>query len=406
MSWENYRLEELFAEPSRNGVYKPKDFQGAGTPLVKMNEAFANRRLQVGDYQLDRLQLTSDELERFRLEEDDLIFTRTSVVPDGVGLCSIISKLEYDTAFESNLIRVRIDRKKADPKYIFYFFQSPKARGRILAIANGVAVRTIRGSDLRSIQIGLPDRTTQEKYANVLSAYDDLIENNRRRIQLLEQAARLLYKEWFAHLRFPGHEHTPVIDGVPNGWEKKKLGDVAATNAESFKTKNLPNEVNYIDISSVKQGRILSKNKMPSSEAPGRARRKGADGDVIWSNVRPNLRAYALVLEPDENDVFSTGFTILSPAAIPFSYLYLFATTDEFVGHLVNHTTGASYPAVRPDDFEKAEILLPTQSVLKIFHEKMAPAFRMIQVLEKDINALAKARDLLLPKLMNGELAV
>ena len=256
------------------------------------------------------------------------------------------------------------------------------------------------------LETGHPVIGYQKQIADVLTAYDDLIENNRRRIQLLEQAARLLYKEWFVHLRFPGHEHTQIIDGVPQGWKKKKLGDVAATNAESFKTNNLPNEINYIDISSVKQGRILSKSKMSSSEAPGRARRKGADGDVLWSNVRPNLRAYALVLEPDENDVFSTGFTILSPAAIPFSYLYLFATTDEFVGHLVNHTTGASYPAVRPDDFERAEILLPTQSVLNIFHEKMAPAFRMIQVLEKEINALAKARDFLLPKLMNGEMAV
>lgn len=223
---------------------------------------------------------------------------------------------------------------------------------------------------------------------------------------MLEQAARLLYKEWFVHLRFPGHEHIKIIDGVPEGWEKKKLGDVAATNAESYKANNLPNEIKYIDISSVKQGRIVSKNKMPSSEAPGRARRKGADGDVIWSNVRPNLRAYALVLEPDNNDVFSTGFTILSPAAIPFSYLYLFASTDEFVGHLVNHTTGASYPAVRPEDFERAEILLPAQSVLKVFHEKIESVFRMIQLLEKDLNALAKARDLLLPKLMNGGVAV
>jgi type I restriction enzyme S subunit len=223
---------------------------------------------------------------------------------------------------------------------------------------------------------------------------------------LLEQAARLLYKEWFVHLRFPGHEHTPIIDCMPEGWEKKRLGDVATTNAVSYKANNLPSEINYIDISSVKQGRMLSKCKIPSSEAPGRARRKGADGDVIWSNVRPNLRAYALILEPEENDVFSTGFTILSPTAIPFSYLYLFVTTDEFVGHLVNHTTGASYPAVRPDDFERAEILLPTQSVLNIFHEMMEPAFRMIQVLEKEINALAQARDLLLPKLMNGEVAV
>jgi len=273
-------------------------------------------------------------------------------------------------------------------------------------IINGATVDRIPIKKFPDFEVSIPSISKQRSISDILSAYDDLIENNRRRIQLLEQAARLLYKEWFVHLCFPGHEHTRIIDGVPEGWEKKRLGDIAVTNAESYKANNLPSEINYIDISSVKQGRILSENKISSSEAPGRARRIGIDGDVIWSNVRPNLRAYALVLEPDINDVFSTGFTILSPVAIPFSYLYLLTTTDEFVGYLVNHTTGASYPAVRPDDFEKAEILLPTQSVLKIFHEKIEPAFRMVQLLEKKIHVLAKARDLLLPKLMNGEIAV
>jgi type I restriction enzyme S subunit len=297
-----------------------------------------------------------------------------------------------------------IDPKKGDYRYVFYALRN--RFGSLESLAKGAAQRNLNAGQVKLFPIPSPTIEIQRRIADFLAAYDDLIENNRRRIQLMEQAARLLYKEWFVHLRFPGHEHTRIIDGVPEGWKKKRLGDVVATNAESYKANNLPTEINYIDISSVKQSRILSKNKMLSSEAPGRARRIGADGDIIWSNVRPNLRAYALVLEPDDNDVFSTGFTILSPVAIPFSYLYLFATTDEFVGHLVNHTTGASYPAVRPADFERAEILLPAQSVLSIFHEKLEPALRMIQVLQKEINALARARDLLLPKLMNGEVTV
>ncbi len=316
-----------------------------------------------------------------------------------------ISISERELTFNQD-IKALQPSEKIDPWFLFYFLKSQRHVIRDSATDASHGTKKLETRVLEQWPFPLLDISTQRSIASTLSAYDDLIENNRRRIQLLEQAARLLYKEWFVHLRFPGHEHTRIVDGVPEGWEKKRLGDVAATNAENYKANNLPNEINYIDISSVKQGRILSKNKMPSSEAPGRARRIGSDGDVIWSNVRPNLQAYALVLEPDANDVFSTGFTILSPVAIPFSYLYLFATTDEFVGHLVNHTTGASYPAVRPDDFERAEILLPAQSVLKIFHEKIEPAFRTIQVLEKEKNALAKARDLLLPKLMDGEVEV
>lgn len=145
---------------------------------------------------------------------------------------------------------------------------------------------------------------------------------------------------------------------------------------------------------------------MRSSDAPGRARRKATSGDIIWSNVRPNLRAYALVLNPEDNDVFSTGFTVLTPVAVPFSYLYLLVTADEFVSHLVNHTTGASYPAVRPDDFKRAAVLVPSKNVLIRFHEKTELIYMQVHALVREINALTKARDLLLPQLMNGEIEI
>lgn len=339
---------------------------------------------------------------KFSLSTGDIVIARTGAT---VGYAKLIRD-NPESVFASYLVRIRIDHQIADPGYVGRIVESEIYKQFVLSQVGGAAQPNANAKVLSAFRLPIPARSTQVKIAEILSAYDDLIENNRRRIQLLEQSARLLYKEWFVHLRFPGHEHTKIIDGVPEGWERKMLGDVAAINAESYKENSLPDEINYIDISSVNKGRILSKSKMPSSEAPGRARRKGADGVVIWSNVRPNLRAYSLILEPEENDVFSTGFTILSPVAIPFSYLYLFVTTDEFVGYLVNHTTGASYPAVRADDFARAEILLPNKSVLNIFHEQVEPAFRMRQVLEKEINALVKARDLLLPKLMNGEIAV
>ena len=186
----------------------------------------------------------------------------------------------------------------------------------------------------------------------------------------------------------------------------RTLGDIAKTNRESYRPKELPESINYIDISSVTQGRVVSKGLMASIGAPGRARRKAYDGDVIWSNVRPNLRAYALILEPNENDVFSTGFTVLTATEVPFAWLYFLVTTDKFVGHLVNHATGAGYPAVRPDDFERAAVVVPPATLLKLFQESAEPNFRLISKLERQNQKLAQARDLLLPRLMNGEIAV
>ncbi len=294
------------------------------------------------------------------------------------------------------------DFKGNNPKFVYYKLQTL----HLERFNGGVSVPTLNRNVLDTLPLRVPKQAEQVRIASILSAYDDLIENNRRRIQLLEQAARLLYKEWFVHLRFPGHEQTPITNGIPEGWERKPLGDIAETNKESYKAGALPDEINYIDISSVTRGRITGKNTIPATEAPGRARRKAKSGDVIWSNVRPNLCAFALVLDPKENDVFSTGFTVLSPVAVPFSYLYLLITTDEFVSYLVNHATGASYPAVRPNDFERASVLIPSKQILELFHKKAGLAYEQISVLEQQAKILSEARDLLLPRLMNGKIVL
>ena len=295
-----------------------------------------------------------------------------------------------------------VDFKDNDPRFTAYLLKNTLRNYK----SEKAAVPGVDRNVLHLIKVRTTDRRRQERVVEILSAYDDLIENNRRRIALLEDAARMLYREWFVHFRFPGHERVKIIDGLPEGWERTTLGQVAETNRESYGAKKLPEQIHYIDISSVAQGRIVSKTTLSSNEAPGRARRKAKDGDVIWSNVRPNLRAYALILQPEEVDVFSTGFTVLSAKSVPFSWLYLFVTTDNFVGHLVNHATGAGYPAVRPDDFERAAAMLPSEGLLKHFHEASEPNFRLISKLEQQNQQLAQARDLLLPRLMNGEITV
>lgn len=290
--------------------------------------------------------------------------------------------------------------------FLAYIIGSTAFSEYVRNIMGGTNVPHISGAQIKAFKFRLPGENEQAAIASSLSAYDDLIENNRRRIALLEEAARLLYREWFVHFRFPGHEHVKITDGLPEGWVPRTLGEIARTNCESYRPKELPEIINYIDISSVTQGRIVSKGLMASSGAPGRARRKAYDGDVIWSNVRPNLRAYALILDPDENDVFSTGFTVLTATDVPFAWLYMLVTTDKFVGHLVNHATGAGYPAVRPDDFERAEVVVPPTTLLEIFQESAEPSFRLVSKLERQNQKLTQARDLLLPRLMNRETAV
>ena len=284
------------------------------------------------------------------------------------------------------------DFKGNDPRFSAYFLESVLTNTK----SDKAAVPGINRNDLHARAVRVTrDVGEQRAIAAILGAYDDLLENNRRRIRLLEQAARLLYEEWFVRLRFPGHEHVRIVDGVPENWEVKTLGDIARTNEENYRAEGLPEQINYIDISSVTKGRITGKTTMPSIVAPGRARRKARSGDVIWSNVRPNLRAFALVLDPDENDVVSTGFTVLTPVDVPYSYMYLLVTTECFINYLDNHATGASYPAVRSEDFERARVVCPDMRVLELFHESVGPMFRFISILESEARRLEEARDLL-----------
>ena len=306
----------------------------------------------------------------------------------------------------SGMVIFRTNREALSDRFLFQYLRSRSFRKQIESLRTGAAQPQLPIRDIKTIGVPIPAITTQLRIAGLLSAYDDLIENNRRRIALLEQAARKLYREWFVRLRFPGHESTRIIDGVPEGWERKTLGEVAVTNAQSYLPKKLPETLNYIDISSVSAGRILEKKSMVAADAPGRARRKAAHGDIIWSNVRPNLKAYSLILDPEENDVFSTGFTVLSATRIPFTFLYQSVTSDYFVTYLVNHTTGASYPAVRPDDFERAEIVVPPPLLLIEFREICEAKYHLIAKLAREDEQLMKARDLLLPRLMSGEVTV
>lgn len=380
---------------------KASDYQPDGIPVINV------RNIGYGNLRAEKLEFVNEAMaERLSvhvLSDQDIVFGRKGAVDRHL----FVSNGHSGWVQGSDCIRLRLDKNRINPRFVSYSFLSSRHKEWMLKqCASKATMASLNQDVIRRIEFRLPNRCQQDAIVSILSAYDDLIENNRRRIALLEDAARLLYREWFVHFRFPGHEHAKFIDGLPQGWRHRTLGDVAETNRDSYRAKELPEQINYIDIASVSRGRINETTTMSAADAPGRARRKVRDGDTIWSNVRPNLRAYALILSPGELDVVSTGFTVLTPTVVPFTWLYMLVTTDHFVSHLVNHATGAGYPAVRPDDFERAEIILPPSPLLDHFDQATEANFRQIRTLEQQNQKLAQARDLLLPRLMSGELAV
>ncbi|MFM7885937.1 MAG: restriction endonuclease subunit S, partial [Pseudanabaena sp.] len=314
------------------------------------------------------------------IEEGDLLFARQSLVLSGAGKCSIVKEVDEPTTFESHLIRIRLKRELANPYFYHYYFKSPKCP--IHSIVTQGVQAGIRGNDLKQLKVHLPPIEIQNRIADIISNYDDLIENNRRRIQLLERSLHLLYKEWFVHLRFPSHEHSKIVDGIPEGWEKKPLG--------SFVT------LNY--------GKSLQSDKRVSGNYPV----YGSSG-IIGTHTEPLVKGHGIIVGRKGNvgKVFwadSDYFPIdtvyfISPESSNFFLFYTLLNT-QFT------STDVAVPGLNRNFAHSVNILIPDKKLLEIFEDLAKPIRKQISTLNKQNESLGKARDLLLPKLMSGAISV
>jgi len=303
----------------------------------------------------------------------------------------------------NDVIVFRTKSELAVSKFVYYLLSKDDFFDFMMAGANGTKMPRGNKKSIPQYKVNLPPLKTQQKIASILSAYDDLIENNLKRIKLLEEKAQLTYEEWFVRMKFPGHE-TEVFDdetGLPEGWEKEKLKDLSKINSQSI-NKNFKDNILYIDIKGVSPNSIDSKTEYAIEEAPGRAKRIVKHGDIIWSCVRPNRKSHAIIWKPESNWIASTGFCVISPKDLPTSYLYQFLTTDSFVGYLVNLAGGAAYPAVKAEHFKEADIVVPQKDIVDKFDNQFANSIELTWNLKHQNQLLKEARDILLPRLMTG----
>ncbi|MFI8607526.1 restriction endonuclease subunit S [Pseudomonas sp. NPDC077649] len=384
MSWPEVVFESIFAEPSRNGVYKSKEHHGSGVPIVNMGELFAFDR--IGEQPASLLQMSDAELVKSGLIDGDLLFGRRSLIEAGAGKCSMVYRPSRPMTFESSIIRVRLDQSVADPEFFFNYFRSPIGRSRVRAIVGGATVKGIRGSDLKLIKVHLPPINEQVAIRQLVSAYDDLIATNQRRITLLEDAARRLYREWFVQLRFPGHESVLLRDGVPEGWRRDTL-DQALFLQRGF---DLPNG-----------------NRVPgdvpvyaSTGVNGYHNEAKVDGPGVVTGRSGTLGAVHYVAQdfwPLNTSLWVKEFRAVSPLVAYFLMAEL---------GLEQFNSGASVPTLDRKVAHQIPVLIPERNVVSAFDERVQPLFDQVHILRKSNESTARARDLLLPKLMSGQLDV
>ncbi|MEG4281322.1 restriction endonuclease subunit S [Microcoleus sp. MON1_C1] len=413
--WQMLTVDEIKANEPRSCVAGPfgssissKYFVPEGVPVIRGNNLSDNLKPFVPH---GFAFVSEEKAESFKAQQvkgGDLVFTCWGTL----GQVALIPKKgPYSTYIISNKqLKLRPNLEICDARFLFYYFASPQMVQHIRSIAIGAAVPGINLGILKSLQVVIPPLPIQRKIAAILSAYDDLIENNTRRMEILEEMARSIYREWFVNFRFPGNEQVQMVDSelglIPEGWEVKKLEKVADINASTIKPSNALEEINYIDISSVSTGKIDKIEPIALSNASSRARRIVKQGDIIWSTVRPNRKSYSLILNPIPNLIVSTGFAVVTPKKAPYTYLYHALTTDNFVGYLTNNATGSAYPAVNTGDFKNADVLIPRIELMNKFHNIVADIFNeKDNFLRKNIN-LRQTRDLLLPRLISGEIDV
>lgn len=372
-------FESLYAEPSRNGLTKPRSVRGTGYKMINMGELFAYGR--INNPVMDLVPLTSKELQNFQVKKGDLLFARQSLIASGAGKCSIVIDCPVITVFESHLIRVRLNPEKCNPLFYYYYFSSPIGIEKTQSLVSQVAAAGIRGSELAKLNVHYIEKKYQDKIAKVLSNYDDLIENNNKRIKILEEMAQKIYKEWFVDFKYPGHETATFKD--------TELGKLV-----------MPKKGKNITKATIKEGNI-----------PVVA---GGLEPAYYHNVANTVAPVITISASGANagyvklyyeDIWASDCSYIDNQMTPYVYyFYLYLKYNQI--KVTNLQKGAAQPHVYPQDLATLKIMNIDENVIKEFNSIVTPLFEEIKNIILKNKILRQTRDLLLPRLMSGEISV
>jgi len=297
-----------------------------------------------------------------------------------------------------------IDFKGNDPKFSSYLLRNTLRNYR----SEKAAVPGVNRNVLHTLGVSVPDLQTQHKIVSALRAYDDLIQNNRRRIALLEEAARLLYREWFVHFRFPGHEHAKFVDGLPEGWQRVPASQAFDINPKTPK-RDEPT-IRYVPMAALSEtGMLIDRTAIEVRESASGARFQ--NGDTLLARITPCLEngktGFVQMLAEAEVACGSTEFIVLRGALVSNYFVYLVSRQEDFRENAIHSMIGSSgRQRVQASCFDRYMIAVPSENLAALFDESVQSMFEQIGNLDQQNQKLAQARDLLLRRLLSGELAL
>lgn len=330
----------------------------------------------------------------------DVVLTREAPVGE-VGRCTFPDTEQIFLG--QRLFQYRANPELLDWNYLAYALQSPFVQNKLHAVSFGATVPHIKVGDAEHLDIPYPPSATQKVIGETLAAYDDLIENNRRRIALLEESARLLYREWFVDLRFPGHEVCATTSGIPVGWSRRALGAVGIQMKELADPKQLSADTAYLSMEHM-NSKSLTLGVWESASKVSSTKLRFESDDVLFGRIRPYFHKVGIA---QTSGVTSTDVIVVRAISEEFLPLVaLVMSSDEFVAHAVTTSNGTKMPRADWKVLKDWPVLVPDTDLLAVFAGKVLPMFRLCKAMSSQNRYLQEARNALLPKLMSGEIAV
>ena len=427
MSSDSARFGDLFLEPQRNGLTRPKKVRGAGLPMVNMGELFAYPRIH--DIPMDLVPVDRKE-HHYLLETGDLLFARQSLVLSGAGQCSIFLGNGAATVFESHLIRCRLDARRSNPLFYFYFFRSPEGRRAVEAIVEqGAGASGIRGSDLVNVQVPNPPKRIQDQIAEILGSIDDRITLLRETNATLEAIAQALFKSWFVDFDpvrakmegrtpegmdeataalFPGEFETSELGEVPRGWRVMPVGD--AIEAVGGATPDTKNEAFWDppthcwtspkDLSGIAAPVLLDTERKISGQGLAKIGSGLLPPGTLLMSSRAPIGYLALAQVPL---AINQGYIAMLPGGLlPPLYMYFWCRQN--MDSIKGRANGSTFMEISKKAFRPIPAVVPTNELVNGFTETANALFARLTANERQAQTLSTLRDTLLPRLISGQL--
>lgn len=399
MSWKYISAEE-FCDSVRDGTHDTPKPTLSGYKLVTSKHIKNGQIDPLEAYCISEKDYAAINV-RSRVEKWDVLLSMIGTVGEAA-----VVKCDPDYAIK-NVALFKCGGSELKGKWLYYYLLSPEAKGKMTGNMKGSSQQFLSLKQLRALSIPVCDDRIMERVVNILSAYDDLIENNRKQIKLLEEAAQRLYKEWFVDLRFPGHEHTKIVDGVPEGWEKSTVSNISSVLRRGISPKyNDQAELMVINQKCIRQT-VVTFDEARKQEKSFPEEMNLQDSDtVICSTGAGTLGRVGQIFGNYPQTTFDSHVTLVR-AKPDYGTQYLFHFLKSHQEYLMGMGKGSTNQLeLSRGTIQDLGILVPTKEIGKEFEMLAQPIHDKISVANAEIRHLQNARDRLLPKLMSGEIEV